>query len=896
MCREPSNLFNLNRPYRSWRFWLGHLILPLLAGVLLALVYPQTGLDRWLIAPYYDALSQTFPLRNHPGLEAVMHQGLKNLMIGVSLLALGLWAYGLKLGATQRTSRLQTWLQAQHQSFLWVFVGMLITTSVVALLKHASIHDCPWNLEGYGGSQPYIALFASLPAGVAPGHCFPGGHASGGFALLAIYFAFRDSAPRIAKWGFNLALLFGFVMAYTQMVRGAHFMSHNLWTAWLVWMLLLVQYLIWPPAAPSPSSTKRAGKKTWPLLRFVGGSAMVIWLSLRLILWLNLYWTLGYNPLSLSDALGMLGLGFWFDLNTLAYVLAPFFLLSLMLPHRSRQQNWVKSARRLLAWLLIFGLLFAAIAEFVFWQEFTTRFNFIAVDYLIYTKEVIGNIRQSYPVPLILLAIALAVSLLLWWASQKISFTHGGQATKQKGRLLLCALALPWLSGLLANVDQMVFSRNAYANELAGNGLFSFAAAARRNELDYDAFYLTLDSSKAQQILQTLHADRRPTGAQPIEADPPIKPFSRRPKNVVLISVESLSADYLGVYGNSENLTPYLDKLAADSVLFERVFATGTRTVRGLDALSIAIPPIPGQAVVHRPNSDHLAGIGEILHERHYATFFIYGGYGVFDNMNHYFASNHYRVVDRTDFAEKTIQSENVWGVDDESLFHHATQILDAQFTSQQPFFAHIMTTSNHRPYTFPAGKIDLTPGTREAAVKYSDYAIGQFIAQAKTKAWFNDTLFVIVADHCAAVAGKTKLPVAKYRIPLFFYAPALLPARHYTRLASQIDIVPTLLDALGEPGAEHFYGQSLFQAEAKNWPERAFISNYQSLGYLKNGTLTVLMPKRQLEVYRVDRQSLESTPIQPVPSLLEEAVAYYQTASRAYKTGALKMAPTKEQ
>jgi len=460
---------------------------------------------------------------------------------------------------------------------------------------------------------------------------------------------------------------------------------------------------------------------------------------------------------------------------------------------------------------------------------------------------------------------------------------------------LLAALVLPGLSFQLANVDQMEFSRNAYANELAGNGLFSFAAAARRNELDYDKFYRQLDAAKAKAILHALHADRQPAGASAGPIGMPIKPFSRPPQNVVLISVESLSAEYLGVHGNQDKLTPYLDTLAADSVVFDRAFATGTRTVRGLDALSIAIPPIPGQAVVHRPNSDHLAGIGELLHERGFATYFIYGGYGVFDNMNHYFASNHYRAVDRTDFDEKTIQSENVWGVDDESLFNHATQILDAQHARSQPFFAHIMTTSNHRPYTFPAGKIDLASGSREAAVKYSDYAIGQFIAQAKSKAWFKDTLFVIVADHCAAVAGKSKLPVAKYHIPLFFYAPDILPAGHVSRVVSQIDVVPTLLDALGVPGADYFYGQSVFKAQAEHWPERAFISNYQSLGYLKNGTLIVLSPKRRVEAYAVDGTTFAATPIKADPTLVDEAVAYYQTASRAYKSRALKMHPIKE-
>jgi len=369
-------------------------------------------------------------------------------------------------------------------------------------------------------------------------------------------------------------------------------------------------------------------------------------------------------------------------------------------------------------------------------------------------------------------------------------------------------------------------------------------------------------------------------------------PFKQRPKNIVLISVESLSASYLGTYGNRENLTPYLDRLAKESLVFDKLFATGTRTVRGLDALSIAIPPIPGQAVVHRPNTEHLATIGELLEAKQYATSFIYGGYGVFDSMNAYFRGNDYKVLDRTDFDKSTIQSENVWGVDDESLFKNAIKQLDQDFSAGRPFFAHIMTTSNHRPFTYPAGKIDLPQGHRDGAVKYTDYAIGQFIESAQAKPWFKETLFVIVADHCASVAGKTKLPVEKYHIPLFFYAPDLLPAGHFTRIASQIDIVPTLLDVLGMPGAEHFYGQSMFEAVAKKAPERAFISNYQSLGYYKRDKLIVLSPKQSVETYEVNPVTLEATLTKPDDGLINEAVAYYQSASRAFKYGELKEYP----
>jgi phosphoglycerol transferase MdoB-like AlkP superfamily enzyme len=232
-----------------------------------------------------------------------------------------------------------------------------------------------------------------------------------------------------------------------------------------------------------------------------------------------------------------------------------------------------------------------------------------------------------------------------------------------------------------------------------------------------------------------------------------------------------------------------------------------------------------------------------------------------------------------------------VWGVADEFLFDNSLTQLDKAHAAGKPFLAQIMTTSNHRPFTYPDGRIDIpSPGKREGGVKYTDYAIGRFIDQARSKPWFNDTLFVIVADHCASAAGKTKLPLDGYHIPLILYAPALLKPGRDARLASQIDIPPTLLDVMGLPGDDHFFGKSLFEADGEG-PEnrRAFISNYQELGYLKAGRLVVLGPRQRVDTFLINANG-DATPAATVPGLRDEAIAYYQSAFKAFKDGALKL------
>ncbi len=232
----------------------------LLSACFLLFIYPKTGLDQTLIAPYFDAVTHSFPLKHQVFLDKFMHTGLKYCMI---LIATASLLAGLKpntpghplskslhefdspsIHAVSRASFFNKFIGNHQKNFIWAFVGMVIATSVVSFLKSISMHGCPNDLTLYGGDLPLFALFEQLPAGVAAGHCFPGGHASGGFALMAFYFAFKKQKPKFARIMLALALLFGFSMSWSQMMRGEHFLSHNLWTAWLVWAVLFVLFTL----------------------------------------------------------------------------------------------------------------------------------------------------------------------------------------------------------------------------------------------------------------------------------------------------------------------------------------------------------------------------------------------------------------------------------------------------------------------------------------------------------------------------------------------------------------------------------------------------------------------------------------------------------------------------
>lgn len=591
------------------------------------------------------------------------------------------------------------------------------------------------------------------------------------------------------------------------------------------------------------------------------------------------------------NIIGLYGIGLFYDLVNASYFIIPLVLYLWLMPHR-----WfVTRGQRIIVYglffLFTFGLIFNASSEWFFWDEFNTRYNFIAVDYLVYTTEVVGNIRQSYPIELIVIAEILLALGIVWLIRPliKLSTEHSIQFGS-RSRWALGLLILPVIFFFTINNKIKQFSYNAYVNELAGNGLYELFSAYRNNELDYETFYEKTETDRAfadlRQLIMTPEADS--LQLNPLSIERKIHNLGPEKRwNVVLISVESFSANFMGAFGNKKNITPKLDSLVQHSLLFTKLYATGTRTVRGLEALSLCVPPTPGQSIVRRPENENLFSLGRVFNEKGYESKYIYGGYGYFDNMNYFFENNGYKVVDRTALSDEEIDYENVWGVADENLFTLALREIDATVNSGKPAFAHVMTVSNHRPFTYPEGRIDIPSHTsRGGAVKYTDYSIGKFLKEARQKPWFDNTVFVIVADHCARSDGKSELPINKYQIPLLIYSPANIQPGKVDRLMSQIDLGPTLLGMLNFSYTSKFYGYDINKLEAGR--ERAFISTYQSLGYLKHDTLIMLQPQ-QRKFTLIPGQDGSAIPVKENSELLREAIVWYQTASYSFKNGLMK-------
>lgn len=574
------------------------------------------------------------------------------------------------------------------------------------------------------------------------------------------------------------------------------------------------------------------------------------------------------------------------------YVMARFAIyLFLCFTSKEFRYKWRSFIIQSILFISFFLLLFNAISEIVFWQEFSCRYNFIAVDYLVYTHEVVGNIRESYPVTTIIIGVALCTIAILWYYRKRVvASVYMFSGIWQRTVYAVILLIIPLLFIFSIKPGWISFSANNYANELAGNGIYQFVQAFQNNELDFYRFYKTIPDNEAFTIVKK---ELGITGSTNSPADFTVErqiqgkgPEKRM--NVVMISVESLSASFMKAFGNTQNITPQLDSLAQHSLFFTNAYASGTRTVRGLEALALSIPPTPGQSIVKRPDNENLFSLGSVFKSKGYITQFIYGGYGYFDNMNYFFSHNDYDVIDRAAISPEETHYANIWGVADEDLFTLSLKELDKNYQQGKPFFTQIMTVSNHRPFTYPDGRIDIKSDhhSREGGVKYTDYAIGDFIKRASAKPWFSNTLFVIVADHCASSAGSSDLPVTGYHIPLLMYSPSLInTSQKVDILTGQIDIAPTILGLLGFSYKSKFFGQDVFDSVTLQ-RKRAFISTYQGLGFLAHENLIVQSPVKKVNMYKPNFENGDAIRIPVTDSLEKLAIAYYQVASWLIKNG----------
>lgn len=583
------------------------------------------------------------------------------------------------------------------------------------------------------------------------------------------------------------------------------------------------------------------------------------------------YENIDFSFLTLTKTVGVLLLT---TMVSFLFVMLPYVIYLLFLPQHKQNSRLDKSLTTFAFFMFSISMLCEEVASQLFLEEFSSAFNFIALDYFIYTNEVLKNLEQAYPIIWVLAAILIS-GIIITVFSSKYLFTQLKAPSFPKRLFQTTIYAIVCILAYL-NIDVAKIEINpdySYNDEIAKEGTYSLFNSFHKNDVDYEKFYLSQDKEKNLKILQQNLNTANVTFTEP-KKDIARQISSFRPEkraNVIIVIMRNLNSKYLEE--PYQSLTPNLNNLIKQSLYFKNTYATGGRTVRGIEAVTLSLPPVAGLSVVRSPDNNNLYNLGSIFKLKGYDNKWIYGGYGFFDAMDNYFGNNGFMVIDRGAWKKGDIRYANLWGAADEDIFQKTIQEADLSYQNDKTFFTMTMTLSNHHPYTFPDGKIEVSgeQSKRHNAIKYADYAVGEFIETVQNKPWFDNTLFVFVADRASSSARKGTARQEDFRVPFFIYAPKFVKAEQIETPVSMIDVAPTVLGLLDFNYESRFFGQDILKETFKS---RIFIGGYQNLGFVKDGVSVILSPAKQ---YSVKPDEAEKEKIQ---NNLDEAIAYYQQAS----------------
>lgn len=593
----------------------------------------------------------------------------------------------------------------------------------------------------------------------------------------------------------------------------------------------------------------------------------------------------------------MLLQGIRVDFATLCWVwgVPAMFTLLLAGPH-AIGRGWLQLMR---VWLTVglWLMLFLEISTPSFVTEYGVRPNRLYVEYLIYPKEVLSMLWASRKGELLLAALfSGAVLAGGWWLSGRLVRGLSFPRWYLRPAFALLILAIGFLGARSSlghralNPAMVAFADDPLINSLTVNSAYSLFFAIKQMGAEEDAsqFYGKMSEEKVLEIM------RQESGRPASDFNSDLLPsqtfnqasFQGKPKNLVILLQESLGAQFVGSLGGLP-LTPNIDALSQQGWAFEQLYATGTRSVRGIEAVLTGFTPTPAQAVVKLGKSQtNFFTIADLLKQRGYDTSFIYGGESHFDNMRSFFLGNGFTtIVEQKDFDNPVFKGS--WGASDEDLMAKADETFKALHKEGKPFFSLVFSSSNHDPFEFPDNRIELfeqPKQTRNNAAKYADYAIGEFFKKAKQSEYWKDTLFLVIADHDSRVGGASLVPIPRFHIPGVIVGDGIAPKKD-PRIVSQIDMAPTLLSLMGISADHPMLGKDLTRMPA-DWPGRALMQYDKNFALMRGKDVVILQPERPAEGFVYNQTSEALTSAAQPDAMKDDTLGLVIWGSMAYQQG----------
>lgn len=589
----------------------------------------------------------------------------------------------------------------------------------------------------------------------------------------------------------------------------------------------------------------------------------------------------------------VLGFGIRMDMILICYLLVPTALGLFLFPVRLNSQSFLQkiSAAWLSFWMVFMIFMEAATPPFIL--QYDLRPNRIFFEYLNHPKEVALTIWGGFRIHLLVAMLLTTVTIFLVRRIFRPPVKPVQQWNFGK-RLVVFPLVLVLLliggrnsfDHRPANPSTAAFSSDHLVNELCLNSAYSVLYAIYRLKDENDSVKI-YPRMKEKEIVQRMRQEMLlPPDAFVSDEIPTLHrqkavAVRQRPMNLVIILEESLGAQYVGALGGKP-FTPELEKLAGQGLWFKQLYATGTRSIRGIEAVITGFFPGPARSVVKLGLAQRgFFTIARLLKELGYQTEFIYGGESHFDNMRGFLLANGFdRVIDENDYDKPNFRG--TWGVSDGDLFQRA----DEEFSrhGDNPFFALVFTSSNHSPYEIPqspAANLTSEKGSVSNAIRYADFALGEFFRKARASDYWDNTLFLVVADHDDVVKGPSLIPIEHFQIPGLILGGTVKPAV-FDKIASQADLPPTLLSLMGLDSEHPMPGYDLLQLP-EDFPGRAIMQYGSSHAYMRGDQVVVHAENKAAQQFTWSAGHL--IPVeQPDQELLKDALATALWPNLAYR------------
>ncbi|OYZ66411.1 MAG: sulfatase [Sulfuricurvum sp. 24-42-5] len=580
--------------------------------------------------------------------------------------------------------------------------------------------------------------------------------------------------------------------------------------------------------------------------------------------------------------------GLKLDTMTTSYILIIPALFLIITP-----QLFAKAISKILnGYVLIFLLiaLYVENATFPFVAQYDVRPNYLFVEYLKYPKEVTSMILKEYPLQLLMAFAMLAVMAWGYLRYSPLNLEAAIRTPLWQRVLLLLPIAALLFIGIRssyghrpANISDALYSTNRMANEIAKNSLYSIGYAYYSYSRENDNLVQSYGKIELQDAYNRVSKRLNiPKGSEIPFSRPVVSHFpAQKPKNLVIFIQESLGSQFVGFSGGDVTITPNLEKLSHEGLAFTNLFSNGTRSIRGLAAMTSGWLPLAGEGVVKRNKSQSdFFTVASLLKPLGYKSSFIYGGEGRFDNMRSWYMGNGFdEVIEQKDYANPTFVS--TWGVSDEDLVTKANDKFKAYTQNGDKFVSVMFSSSNHSPFELPDGKIEFIKNKPrqgvDNAVKYADFAIGRFFELAKKEAYYKDTVFVVVADHNIRVYGDDLVPVNMFHIPALIISNGL-KAQKFDALSTQPDVLATALDLLGVNLTYPVLGHSIY-SDTKQ--ETAFMMFNDMFALRVRDKVAIIQPNKPAQTFTYIKEHLQAAPHDS--ELEKDALAFVKVTDDMY-------------